>query len=157
MCYTINMSELKIPNNFETPKIPESGIEKTPARPDFNLEKPQEGIEKNNDTIPSAPVAMPETTTLPPYQQRRKDIERTLSRGLEEIYSSMPPDKKAEFKKAGEETAVKINQILERTKLNFGRVVKLIRKWLALIPGVNKFFLEQEAKIRADEIVKIKL
>jgi len=32
----------------------------------------------------------------------------------------------------------------------------LIKKWLLLIPGVNKYFLEQEAKIKADEIVKMK-
>jgi len=28
--------------------------------------------------------------------------------------------------------------------------------WLKLIPGVNKFFLEQEAKIKTDEVLKLK-
>ena len=35
------------------------------------------------------------------------------------------------------------------------RVLELIYEWLKTIPGVNKFFLEQEAKIKTDEIMEL--
>jgi hypothetical protein len=33
------------------------------------------------------------------------------------------------------------------------KILALIRDWLKLIPGVNRFFLEQEAKIKTDKIL----
>ena len=45
---------------------------------------------------------------------------------------------------------------MDKAKLKVKKVVNLIKKWLTMIPGVNKFFLEQEAKIKTDEIVKLK-
>jgi hypothetical protein len=151
------MPELKIGNTFEVPKKPEASAENISERPDFNLEKPKEGIEKKSDDIPvtSMPAPAP-VAPLSLYEDRQKQIEKFLSRDLEEIYLSLPPEKKVEFKKAGEETAIKINKLLEKTKINLGKIVNLIKKWLAIIPGINKFFLEQEAKIRADEIFKMK-
>jgi hypothetical protein len=68
----------------------------------------------------------------------------------------MSPQEQANFKKVGEETVVKINKLLLETKVKVNKIVALIRKWLKLIPGVNKFFLEQEVKIKADKIMRIK-
>ncbi len=150
------MSEMKISKNFETPKLPESSVEKVPSPPGFELEKFSKETEERNDKALLVSNAKSAPTALPLSERRRKDIEKTLSLGLEEIYFSMSPEKRAEFKKMGEDTAFRINKLLEKTKVNLGKVVNLIKKWLALIPGVNKFFLEQEAKIRADEIVKMK-
>jgi len=104
-----------------------------------------------------APVTIgPVGGVTAPQIKQQKQIENILSSGLEEIYLSLTPEKQKKFKRAGEETAIKINKLLLKTKVNLGAIIKLIRKWLALIPGVNKYFLEQEAKIRADEIVKLK-
>jgi hypothetical protein len=61
-----------------------------------------------------------------------------------------------EFKKSGEETVKKINNLLDKTKIKAGKIIDLIRAWLRLIPGINRFFLEQEAKIKADKIIKVK-
>lgn len=91
-----------------------------------------------------------------PQVKQQKQIEKILSSGLEEIYLSLAPERQKRFKRVGEQTAAKINKILAKTKVNLGAIIRLIRKWLSLIPGVNKYFLEQEAKIRADEIVKMK-
>lgn len=88
--------------------------------------------------------------------QRVKDIENVLARDLEDEFVKMSPEDQKEFKEKGEETAAKINILLEKAKANVGKIVKLIRKWLAMIPGVNKFFLEKEAKIKADEIIRLK-
>jgi len=93
---------------------------------------------------------------MAPQAKQQKQIESILAKGLEDIYVSLTPERQKKFKQTGEETAIKINKLLNKTKVNIGAIIKLIRKWLALIPGVNKYFLEQEAKIRADEIVKIR-
>jgi hypothetical protein len=34
--------------------------------------------------------------------------------------------------------------------------VDVIKRWLSIIPGINKFFLEQDAKIKAEKIIKLK-
>ena len=91
-----------------------------------------------------------------PQLKQQKQVENILAEGLEDIYLSLTQEEKKEFKRTGEETAVKINKLLTKVKVNIGAIVKLIRKWLALIPGLNKYFLDQEAKIRADKIIKMK-
>lgn len=90
------------------------------------------------------------------YQQREKEIDKILSDGLEDIYLQMTPEKRREFKQVGEETVQVINQMMSQTKVKIQKIIELIIKWLAIIPGVNKFFLEQEAKIRTDKILKLR-
>lgn len=91
-----------------------------------------------------------------PSIKQQKQIENVLASGLEDLYLSLAPEKQKQFRQAGEETANKINKILSRTRVNIGAIVRLIKKWLSLIPGINKYFLEQEAKIKADKIIKMK-
>lgn len=88
--------------------------------------------------------------------QRAQEIDQILALGLNNIFLSLSPQKQEEFKKKGEETVFKINNLLDKAKVNIEKIVKLIRNWLKIIPGVNKFFLEQEAKIKADNIIKLK-
>ncbi len=85
-----------------------------------------------------------------------KQIESVLETGLAEVYSKMPPEKQKEFRKAGEETATKISQLLGAAKIKTQKIFELIINWLKIIPGVNRFFLEQEAKIKADRILGLK-
>jgi len=89
-------------------------------------------------------------------KEREEKIGKILEAGMEEIYLSLPANKQGEFKAKGEETMKKINTLLDKVKVNLGKIASLIKKWLSLIPGVNKFFLEQEAKIKADEIMKLR-
>lgn len=156
-------TELNIGANLETPKI-ESKAGALNERPDLVLEKQERSGEKKAEVnseeqalaatakIKAAPVA----SVISEYEQREKQIENFLARGLEDIYLGLPLEKQVEFRRAGEETAKKINKLLENTKVNLGKIVSLIRKWLMIIPGVNKYFLEQEAKIKSDEIIKLK-
>jgi hypothetical protein len=69
------------------------------------------------------------------------------------MFLKLPPDQQAAFKKVGEETAEKIKGMMDSGKLKAKKVVDLIKDWLKMIPGVNKFFLEQEAKIKTDKIM----
>lgn len=85
-----------------------------------------------------------------------KMIEKVLEKDLAELYLNMSPEKQREFRVKGEETAKQINVLLHQAKIQIKKIIDLIKKWLAIIPGVNKFFLEQEAKIKADELIKNK-
>ena len=53
----------------------------------------------------------------------------------------------------GEKTASQIEALLEKGKDVAKKILHLIRQWLHKIPGVNKFFLEQESKIKTDRIM----
>ncbi|MFH1744606.1 MAG: hypothetical protein ABH881_00335 [bacterium] len=88
-------------------------------------------------------------------KERLKEIEDILSDGMDEAYLRLAQDKQTEFKVKGEETAKNVNNLLGQAKVKAQKIIKLIKKWLSVIPGVNKFFLEQEAKIKADKLIKI--
>jgi len=88
--------------------------------------------------------------------KRQKEIEDIMSQDVRDMYMQMTPDKQKEFKVKGEETAKEINNMLDRAKFEVGKIIELLKRWLLIIPGVNKFFIEQEAKIKADEIIRLK-
>ncbi|NTU98460.1 hypothetical protein HGA64_00420 [Candidatus Falkowbacteria bacterium] len=85
-----------------------------------------------------------------------KKVETVMSAGLDEMYRSMSPEKQATFRIAGEATARQINQLLSESKIKAKKIINLLKEWLKLIPGVNRFFLEQEAKIKADELISLR-
>jgi len=89
-------------------------------------------------------------------KKREEAIDKILAEGLDEVFIGMTPGKQKEFKQKGEETTKKIYKLLGDTKVKMSKIVSLIRKWLRIIPGVNKFFLEQESKIKADKVIDIK-
>ena len=84
-----------------------------------------------------------------------QNIENILEEDLEAIYFEMDPATQGAFKKSGEETTKEIIQLLDGAKASFKKVFKLITNCLKIIPGINKFFLEQAAKIKTDKILKI--
>jgi len=43
---------------------------------------------------------------------------------------------------------------LNKKRLDTAAIMELVLEWLRMIPKVNKYFLEQEAKIKTDRIVK---
>ena len=90
-----------------------------------------------------------------PVAQRQKEIEEVMSKNIDKYYLKMDKPTQMEFKRVGEETAKKINQILLEGKVKARKIIDLIRTWLAMIPGINKYFIEQETKIKTDEIIKL--
>ena len=90
-------------------------------------------------------------------EKTEKQIEAILEEDLENTYFEMSDEKKKEFKKAGEETAWAITDLIYHKPKNvISKIIKLIRNWLKIIPGVNRFFLEQETKIKAEKIIDLK-
>jgi len=85
---------------------------------------------------------------------RQKEIEKIMEENLEQIYLGLPPEKQISFMAAGEKTAIEISTLLDKGKATLKIIIDLLKKWLSLIPGVNKYFLEQEAKIKADKILE---
>lgn len=83
-------------------------------------------------------------------------IEKIMENGLGDAYSRLSPVAKQEFKIKGEITAEKIRDLLRATHVKAKKILRLILEWLKILPGVNKFFLEQEAKIKTDRIVALK-
>ncbi|BFD25032.1 MAG: hypothetical protein JST_000352 [Candidatus Parcubacteria bacterium] len=121
---------------------------------------PERGAEKGETapvTVPMVTPVAPVAKEPPTYKERRaKLIDETLSEGLGNTYLAMSPERQKVFKVKGEETVAKINNLLDETKVKINKIVSLIKKWLSLIVGVNKFYLDQEAKIKADKILNLK-
>lgn len=89
-------------------------------------------------------------------QERMRKIDEILSEDMSDIFLSLPKDKQREFKEEGEKTVLKINQLMEKAKIKVSKIVNLIKNWLGIIPNANKYYLEQEAKIKTDKILKLR-
>lgn len=94
------------------------------------------------------------TQTSATHDPEIQGIETILATGLDGFFKGLSPAEQLRFKTEGESTALKIKQLLHAQKTKIKDIVKLIINWLKGLPGINKFFLEQEAKIKADAIVR---
>lgn len=132
-----------------------------PATPDRQrrYERFGDTLEKQADAVVEKAGEGDDIISRGAYNQqqaaRTKEIEKVLEKDLGDIYVSLPPEKQRQFRIVGEQTAMAINDLIKTGKLKLKKIIELIRKWLTIIPGVNRFFLEQEAKIKADEIMRI--
>lgn len=147
------MVEIKIEKaRIEQAPSQESGFERVVERPVSAVEQTQyEYLAPSLPVTSSIPVATPNHQ---PYKDPRLiEIEQILEEDLAEYYFQLPDESKIVFKETGEQTAKKINALLGETKVAVQKIVDLIRAWLGLLPGVNRFFVEQEAKIKADKIM----
>lgn len=82
-------------------------------------------------------------------------VENILSDNMDKVFLSLDLASQAKFKAKGEEVAIEITNLLQKTKVNINKVISLIIDWLRLIPHVNKYYLEQEAKLKADAILHL--
>ena len=84
------------------------------------------------------------------------EIEHLLEDGLQDVYKELTPIQKQEFKIEGEKAAYKIRQLMTGAHVKVKKIFKVILEWLKILPGVNRFFLEQEAKIKVDKLMSMK-
>ncbi len=137
---------------------PETKNEKVEIRVEKNIpgSKPEQesvkALEKSGEALVKT---SPQAQSL--QKKREIEIDNILADGLSEVFLKMNPAQQKEFKAKGEETVKKIVLLLEKTKVKVDKIITLIKKWLKLIPGVNKFFLEQETKLKADKIISLKV
>lgn len=143
----------------EQPVRPERAPEKeAPVERPRPAERP---IERGlTPATPATLTSAPKPLTLTPEPSAKdpmtRKIESILEEDLKDVYFSMNETDRARFKTKGDETASKIKALLGRAHIKAKEIVNLLIDWLRLIPGVNRFFLEQEAKIKADKILQIK-
>ena len=121
------------------------------ASPDANL---IQVLEKRTPTTSAAP-AVAKTAAPVVKSEEAVQVEKILEDGLGPYYASLPESAKPKFRQKGEEASIEIGHMVATLQLNLKRILQLIRDWLLTIPNVNKFFLEQEAKIKTDKIVEL--
>ncbi|HSR89043.1 MAG TPA: hypothetical protein VLK22_01405 [Candidatus Udaeobacter sp.] len=83
-------------------------------------------------------------------------IEKIMEDGLNDSYQRLSPVAKQEFKIKGEEAAAQIGELLKSSHVKAKKILRLVLDWLRMLPGINHFFLEQEAKIKTDRIIALK-
>lgn len=99
-------------------------------------------------TVAAPVVAVPKDPAV-------RAVESILEEDLGDAFHKMTPELQAKFRKEGERITTLIVTMVRTAKVNARVVLKLIATWLKLIPGVNHFFLTQEAKIKTDKILKL--
>ncbi len=154
-------------NNEKKPfdlEKPLDEIEQPQAQPEKEVEFEKEKTEDNQINVErTEPVTTPlntitsSSTPIVQIQEDKisKDIEMILSEDMEEIYKNLPKTMQEDFKKKGEQTALEIRNIINQTKIIVSKILNLIRDWLLMVPKVNKFFLEQECKIKTEKVLKL--
>ncbi len=137
-----------------------AGLEVTPEvekLPEAPKAKPRPEVaplkaEKVFEVPRSAPVAQAPSVPVSAKDLLLSQVENILSEDMQSLYAALPTELKPKFKAKGEEVAMTIKTMLERAKVKTRKILKLIREWLKMIPGVNKFFLEQAAAIKTQKI-----
>jgi hypothetical protein len=146
-------------------RVPEHPIIPAPEHGPVGVESQTErrapAVDHPSTSEPTAtvtPLLMPQpmVPVIPTILPLTQEVESILSAGLEETYKKLDPATQQKFRLEGERTAATISLMMQSAKLQVHKVVELILTWLKIIPGVNRFFLEQEAKIKADKILTLR-
>lgn len=148
------------PNQAETAPVeiitPETKIapeqeQSQPKEESSTLEKTIEGLTRR--------LKKSKKKVIPPIPQVRdeitREVESILEDGLQDAFSALTPVQQQEFKIKGEAVAFEIRDLLKGTRLKVRKVFMVIFDWLKMLPGINRFFLQQEAKIKVDKIVAL--
>jgi hypothetical protein len=136
----------------ETIKSPEKQEEKDKSQ---EKEEKKEKVQIKDDDKQSDAITYLDSETSA-QKERMKQIDKILSEDMSDMFLNLPKDKQKEFKEEGERIVVKVSQLMEKAKVKVNKIIKLIKNWLGIMPNANKYYLEQEAKIKTDKILKLK-
>lgn len=157
------------PSAEEVPKVvevPQTAVEsddyvaaERQARQEMVAEKKTEAFLEPAPTTVVAPQAG-QPTDAPVVQDVVKDdvtieVEKILEYGLGDYIPDMPEEARERFLKKGGEVAAQLSVMVRTLNVQVSLVVGLIKEWLLTIPGVNRYYIEQEAKIKTDQIVEL--
>ncbi len=154
-------NELPSSTEFIPMENPVVTPEVSPVQPEQNerpIEQPQD-TEQPTQTQPQQTVT-PIDTSVPVVIPAVKDklltqIESIMSSGLVDAFKEMSPAIQQQFKIKGEQAAEEIKTLLTKTKIKVKKIFKVLVQWLQIIPGINKYFIQQEAKIKADKLASL--
>ncbi len=138
----------------ETPKIEKPVENKEGGMPQEKIENIESAIDALKRKLKGNKK---KKTVIPSVKDElTRKVEQVMEEGLADAYRELTPVQQQEFKIKGEETAWKIRELFKKTHLKVKEIFRLLVEWLRLLPGINKFFIEQEAKIKADKILSLK-
>ncbi len=148
----LNLPEL--PKIETGPNGPEAVAESPETGASFEAPKP--AAETAAEALPAgAPAPAAPAPPRPVKDETIARVESVLEEGMKEAYQQLQPAAKERFKKEGERIAQEISGMIKSLKVKAARVLQLLTRWLRMIPGANKFFLIQEAKIKTDRILAL--
>ena len=147
-----NLTEMEKLPLVEAPVTPEAQGAQEPIVSPEREAKP----ETAEATPPAASaITAPQAPTVSLKPQQLQKIESVLEEDLKDLYAQMSQDQRRLFREEGERTARAIDTLVSTAKAAAKRILFLIQRWLRIIPGINRWFLEQEAKIKTDKIMAI--
>lgn len=149
-----NSSEINNPQHEANLKLEEeNNIENEPGESQGLQEQfaKESGEQKQRPAIKRRP-----TMPRPVKDETIIKIEKILEEGLNDSFQRLSPIAQQEFKLKGEQTATQIRDLLKDSHVKIKKILRLILDWLRMLPGINHFFLEQEAKIKTDKIISLK-
>lgn len=154
---------VEVPQNV--PEVDTYTAEERQAAQEMAAEQQKDTfLEKASEAAPTTtvPVAQQGTDTkatveAPPVvkDEVTKEVEKILEEGLGDYVPDMPEEARQRFLAKGGEVAGELSGMVRALNVTVKRVVDLIKDWLLTIPGVNRYFIEQEAKIKTDKIVDL--
>jgi hypothetical protein len=121
-------------------------IEAIPVPP-VETPAPGETLAPRAPVQPTAPASMKDPTT--------QAVEKILEEDLGDLYVKLDPQTRQKVKAEGDVLVGKLRIMVDGVRVHARKVLHLIRDWLKIIPGINKYFLEQEAKIKTDKILDL--
>lgn len=105
---------------------------------------------------PKAAAAAAKPDAAPADKDKyRVKVERILEENLWDLYFALPAGSREKFKAEGEQAAAALRSAIEMKKTKPRVVLNAVNKWLKTIPKVNPYFLEQEAKIKTDQVMRL--
>lgn len=137
----------EVPPDTEPPQERELPSPEQPEQSPFQT--------KTRPSSQKAQVHPHPSTLYTPKDPMISNIEKIMEEGIADAYQELTAIQKQQFKIKGEETARAIKKLLKETKVKVKKVFELLFEWLKLLPGINRFFLMQEAKIKTDKIIAL--
>lgn len=146
----IPAQEVVSPNNETISETPEQiGVLEVVSEKKENKDVSLEEV--SNSSTPLESVAVSSSVK----DETTKSVEGVLEDGLEDTYKNLSPDVQKKFRSEGEKVTNEIAEMVRKTNVKAQKVLKLIREWLKVIPHINRYFLDQEAKIKTDKIMHL--
>ncbi len=142
----------------EVPKVPE--VPSAPSEREAPVREVREIPEGEKAAPPKPSVVLPVSAAPQPVfaekSHMRREIETVLEEDIDFLYKALSQKQRQQFRIEGERTAAKIEILMKQAVIKLVEIIKLIRSWLTLLPGVDRFFIEQEAKIKAERVLLLK-
>ncbi|MBI5466667.1 MAG: hypothetical protein HY975_00415 [Candidatus Kerfeldbacteria bacterium] len=124
-------------------------VQQTPEVTPSNRPVPTDGL----SWTPHDSLTTPVVASLSDLDLLRRRIEDILAEGLEKTFRSLPAAEQSRFKTVGEQAAVRLTSEVKHRTPRLERLIMIVQSWLRLIPNLNPYYLEQEAKIKVEKIL----